>query len=138
VALTPTGYFRTARIDGRWWLVDPDGHPFFSNGVNHVVAEGTVDRNGHAAYHEAILAKHGTEAAANNVAVRHRTDDDFGAPAPQLVCLVTFFIIEPDDLVAEIEQPPDERLARKACGACNENFHVLSPVVNRTSESWAF
>ncbi|MCB1039384.1 MAG: hypothetical protein KDA94_07640 [Acidimicrobiales bacterium] len=58
-----TGFFRTQQVDGRWWLIDPEGHPFFSNGINHVVPEGTPDRNGHAAYHEAILAKHGTEEA---------------------------------------------------------------------------
>lgn len=36
-----TGYFRLER-DDRWWLVDPDGHPFFSTGVNrvHPVQEG--------------------------------------------------------------------------------------------------
>ncbi|MFN8019072.1 MAG: hypothetical protein U0P45_13250 [Acidimicrobiales bacterium] len=58
-----TGAFRTAQVDGRWWMVDPEGHPFFSNGLNHVVPEGTPDRNGHAAYHDAILAKHGSEEA---------------------------------------------------------------------------
>ncbi len=31
-----TGYFRTQRTDGRWWLVDPEGHPFFSAGCNCV------------------------------------------------------------------------------------------------------
>jgi agarase len=62
-SLGATGAFRTAQVDGRWWLVDPDGHPFFSNGVNHVVAEGTVDRNGRAAYHEAIVAKYGSDEA---------------------------------------------------------------------------
>lgn len=31
-----TGFFRTEQIDGRWWLVDPDGHLFFSTGVNGV------------------------------------------------------------------------------------------------------
>ncbi len=31
-----TGYFRTARIDGRWWLVDPDGHLFWSAGMDCV------------------------------------------------------------------------------------------------------
>ena len=25
-----TGYFRTEKIDGRWWLVDPDGYLFYS------------------------------------------------------------------------------------------------------------
>jgi hypothetical protein len=61
--LTATGFFRTERVDGRWWLVTPDGHPFFSNGVNNVTPVGSVDRNGHAAYHEAVLAKYGSDQA---------------------------------------------------------------------------
>ena len=31
-----TGFFRTERKDGRWWLVDPDGHPFWSAGMDCV------------------------------------------------------------------------------------------------------
>lgn len=31
-----TGFFRVEQIDGRWWFVDPDGHLFFSSGVNGV------------------------------------------------------------------------------------------------------
>jgi hypothetical protein len=31
-----TGFFRVERIDGRWWFVDPDGHLFFSAGLNGV------------------------------------------------------------------------------------------------------
>ena len=31
-----TGYFRIEKVDGRWWLVDPDGHLFYSSGVNGV------------------------------------------------------------------------------------------------------
>jgi agarase len=27
------GFFRTQNIDGRWWLVDPEGRPFLSKGV---------------------------------------------------------------------------------------------------------
>jgi hypothetical protein len=34
--LAATGFFRTEKVDGRWWLVDPDGHLFFSNGVDCV------------------------------------------------------------------------------------------------------
>jgi hypothetical protein len=37
-----TGFFRVERIDGRWWFVDPDGHLFYSAGVNGVgTASGT-------------------------------------------------------------------------------------------------
>jgi hypothetical protein len=31
-----SGFFRVEQIDGRWWFVDPDGHLFFSAGVNGV------------------------------------------------------------------------------------------------------
>jgi hypothetical protein len=31
-----TGFFRVEKINGRWWLVDPDGHLFFSTGVNGI------------------------------------------------------------------------------------------------------
>lgn len=34
VQLEATGRFRTEQIDGRWTLVDPEGYPFFSMGVN--------------------------------------------------------------------------------------------------------
>ncbi|HKE29658.1 MAG TPA: hypothetical protein VKB88_45225 [Bryobacteraceae bacterium] len=33
---TKTGNFHTQRIDGRWWLITPEGHGFFSKGVDNV------------------------------------------------------------------------------------------------------
>ena len=37
-----TGFFRVEQVDGRWWFVCPDGHLFYSCGVNGVgVATGT-------------------------------------------------------------------------------------------------
>ena len=30
-----TGFFRTEQIDGRWWLITPDGNGFISIGMNH-------------------------------------------------------------------------------------------------------
>jgi len=32
--VTPTGYFTTLKRNGKWWLVDPDGHLFFSMGID--------------------------------------------------------------------------------------------------------
>ncbi|MBO0323631.1 hypothetical protein J0X14_15075 [Muricauda sp. CAU 1633] len=32
--LEATGYFRTQKVDGKWWFVDPDGHQFLSLGVD--------------------------------------------------------------------------------------------------------
>lgn len=34
--LEATGFFRTAQVDGKWSLVDPDGHLFFSVGATSV------------------------------------------------------------------------------------------------------
>lgn len=34
--LRATGFFRTDRFEGKWWLVDPDGHLFFSHGIDCV------------------------------------------------------------------------------------------------------
>lgn len=31
-----TGYFHTQQIEGRWWLVSPEGNVFFSKGVDNV------------------------------------------------------------------------------------------------------
>ncbi len=35
-----TGFFRTEKIDGRWWFVDPEGYLFLSVGVDCVSAGG--------------------------------------------------------------------------------------------------
>lgn len=34
--LEATGYFRVEKVDGKWWMVDPEGHLFFSNGLANV------------------------------------------------------------------------------------------------------
>ncbi|MBS1857817.1 MAG: hypothetical protein JST11_20775 [Acidobacteria bacterium] len=34
-----TGFFRTEKVDGKWWFVDPDGHLFFSTGADSMRAE---------------------------------------------------------------------------------------------------
>ncbi|MHC4591321.1 MAG: beta-galactosidase [Planctomycetota bacterium] len=35
--LEATGWFRTEQVDGKWWLVTPSGHLFFSTGIDCVV-----------------------------------------------------------------------------------------------------
>ncbi|HET6805928.1 MAG TPA: beta-agarase [Frateuria sp.] len=37
---TATGWFHTQKLDGRWRLMTPEGHPFFSLGINTVTADG--------------------------------------------------------------------------------------------------
>lgn len=76
VSRVATGFFRTEKIDGRWWLIDPDGHPFFSQGINHITLNGTPDRNGSTPYHDAALARYAT--AENWAAAQVRRMDEWG------------------------------------------------------------
>ena len=32
----PAGFFTLGQRDGHWWLIDPDGNPFFTLGLNHI------------------------------------------------------------------------------------------------------
>jgi len=43
VAREATGWWRTERICERWWLITPEGHPAWSNGVNHATPTGDVN-----------------------------------------------------------------------------------------------
>ncbi|WLH36902.1 beta-galactosidase [Pseudomonas sp. FP2196] len=38
-AFKASGFFRTEKRDGRWYLVTPEGHPFYSLGVNTISPE---------------------------------------------------------------------------------------------------
>ncbi|OJV87535.1 MAG: hypothetical protein BGO34_10780 [Bacteroidia bacterium 44-10] len=40
-----TGFFRTEKIDGRWWFIDPDGYLFLSHGVDCVSPGGGGNAN---------------------------------------------------------------------------------------------
>lgn len=41
-----SGFFRTAKADGRWWLVDPDGYAFWSAGADCVRVDGDARIDG--------------------------------------------------------------------------------------------
>jgi hypothetical protein len=38
---TPTGYFSTAEKKGRWYLVTPQGEPFYASGIDSVATDGS-------------------------------------------------------------------------------------------------
>jgi hypothetical protein len=44
--LDATGWFRTAKHNGKWWLVTPDGHLFFSAGIDCVALFDTTITTG--------------------------------------------------------------------------------------------
>lgn len=57
-----TGFFRTEKVDGVWWLIDPDGHFFISKGVNHVSFQGDYSPAlGYSPYNRNVQAKYGSE-----------------------------------------------------------------------------
>ena len=64
MSLGSSGYFRVEEVEGRWWLVTPAGHPFFSTGVNAISFQGdyspTRDRW---PYWENNLERYGTDDA---------------------------------------------------------------------------
>lgn len=49
-----SGYFRVEEIDGRWWLVDPDGYLFLSTGPNVVRPAMATPIAGRKAYFEEL------------------------------------------------------------------------------------
>ena len=62
VRLHATGRFRTQRVGGRWWLVTPEGHPYWFAGIANADPTGTADRNGHYAYADTVAQKYGSVA----------------------------------------------------------------------------
>ena len=44
--LKATGFFRTEKVHGKWWLVDPDGKLFFSFGIDVILASGNTVTSG--------------------------------------------------------------------------------------------
>jgi len=58
-----TGFFRTECIAGCWWLVTPEGHPFFSVGANVMSFNGTANREGVCHYGDACRRKYASREA---------------------------------------------------------------------------
>ena len=57
-----SGFFGTAQVDNRWWLVDPEGKPFFDVGTDHVNYNAHwCEALGYAPYHRNVAAKFGSE-----------------------------------------------------------------------------
>lgn len=62
VATAASGRFRVEEIDGRHWLVTPEGHGFFSAGVSHTTFGGDYSPPiGRSPYHDNALALYGDE-----------------------------------------------------------------------------
>ena len=57
--LKATGHFRTEKVGGKWWLVDPDGHLFFSHGVNCTWECAPTGVSGRESYFEKLPSREG-------------------------------------------------------------------------------
>lgn len=58
-----TGFFRTHEQDGRWWLLDPEGKPFFAVGTDHCRYTGHgCEALGYAPYGRNMEARYPNEA----------------------------------------------------------------------------
>ena len=55
--LEPTGFFRRAQVDGKWWLVDPEGYLFFANAVTTVSSVHRTDSSGSSAMRTGITGR---------------------------------------------------------------------------------
>lgn len=70
--LEATGHFRTAKIKGRWWLVDPDGHVFFSHGICCVRSAEECPTKGRERYFRGDFPERG-DFATSNLKRKHGT-----------------------------------------------------------------
>lgn len=68
----PTGFFRSAYDGHRWWLVTPDGRPFYSTGINHVTTDGndTDRKTGVCPYCQAMAANYPSVGAWTDTTIR--------------------------------------------------------------------
>jgi len=55
--LAASGFFRTQKYEGRWWLVDPEGHLFFSHGIDCVRMRDSTPVEGREDWFEAFPGK---------------------------------------------------------------------------------
>ena len=55
--LKATGFFRTEKVNGKWWFVDPEGHLFWSHGIDCVRPGNATGITHRESYFEELPAK---------------------------------------------------------------------------------
>ena len=55
IQMPKTGFFHVKKIDGRWWFITPEGHPYYNVGVSRVKPLDTPEAQ------QALIEKFGTE-----------------------------------------------------------------------------
>lgn len=76
----PGDYFRVKKINGAWWFITPEGHPFVSKGVTDVNWLGaTLSQD---AFHEIMIRKYGNETAWTQAAHARMLEWGFNTAGP--------------------------------------------------------
>lgn len=82
VLAKPSGFFRTASVSGRWWLIDPVGQPFFIIGTDHAnYRVHWCQKLGYAPYARNVEAKYGSEQAWGDETLRRLREWGFNTLA---------------------------------------------------------
>ena len=79
--LEATGHFRTQKVDGKWWLVDPEGRLFWSQGITGVRLSQTTKTRGRENYFAEIL-DNGDFRQAN---LKRKFGENWNAEAAELI-----------------------------------------------------
>ncbi|EWH11721.1 GTPase EngC [Catenovulum agarivorans DS-2] len=58
--LRATGYFRTEKVDGKWWLVDPQGYLYLATGIDIIRLANSTTMTGYD-FDQALMKKRDTE-----------------------------------------------------------------------------
>lgn len=73
-----SGFFQIEQAKGRWWLIDPQGKPFYSVGLNHISSGGYTDaETGQCPYCATIEEKYGDIQQWRNITVDRLVDWGF-------------------------------------------------------------
>ena len=87
-AFKASGFFRTEKRDGRWYLVTPEGHPFYSLGVNTVAPDNSQTYVAGREWMFAALPKAGEPFDKYYGSGDNRTGNGAGEGEPAHACMV--------------------------------------------------
>ena len=80
IASDVTGFFYPKEIDGRWWLIDPNGMSFFIVGTDHVNYRAHwCQKLGYAPYATIVEAKYGSEEKWGDTELQRLAEWNFNA-----------------------------------------------------------
>ncbi len=72
-----TGYFSTAKVDGKWYLVDPDGHLYFATGLDIIRLANSTTMTGYDFPQDLINGKSAGEVTPEDSQGLNRVSGDF-------------------------------------------------------------